>query len=220
MVWNQLIEFQEGITAYLDKNFTRYTEDGLERFNYSGWKNLTWKSNSFRRIHLDVVDARETKKLWMMHICAFPRITSGAPIYGFDVIAGQKKVTGAFHDFSSVDPSHDAMMYFKERVSNLEWSKERQLPDWAKAIFSDSMIAAGNIQDESELKTLLSVVKDTTTWYFESMSHSETFDAREAHNRYAYYQKQNPHTPRTMKSLGLNEEDVDHFVNHCLFPEV
>jgi hypothetical protein len=41
-----------------------------------------------------------------------------------------------------------------------------------------------------------------------------------AHNKYAHYQKQNPHTPRTMKALGLDEQDVDFFVSKCLFPEI
>ena len=36
----------------------------------------------------------------------------------------------------------------------------------------------------------------------------------------AKYQKQNPHTPRTMASLGLDENDVKLFIDKCLFPEV
>lgn len=220
MIWDQLIDFQNEVVKHFDSKFERYSEDGLERFNYAGWANLTWRSDKFRRIHLDVVDAREEKKLWMMHICAFPVLTSGAPIYGFDVISGKSKVTGAFHDFSVVDKMHPALKYFEEKVSGLEWSKERVLPEWAKAIFSKNMIAAGNIQEPEELSKLLKVVEETTHWYFNDMDMWMQYLSRDAHNRYAHFQKQNPHTPRTMKSLGLNEEDVDQFVNNCLFPEV
>ena len=39
-------------------------------------------------------------------------------------------------------------------------------------------------------------------------------------NYYAQNQKQNPHTPKVMVSLGLSEDDVTHFVQHCLFPEL
>jgi hypothetical protein len=39
-------------------------------------------------------------------------------------------------------------------------------------------------------------------------------------NYYAYNQKQNPHTPRVMTSLGLDEEDVNTFIQNCLFPEI
>lgn len=220
MIWDQLIDFQNEVVKHFDNKFERYSEDGLEKFNYAGWANLTWRSEKFRRIHLDVVDAREEKKLWMMHVCALPTLTSGAPIYGFDVISGKSKVTGAFHDFSVVDKMHPALKYFEDKVSGLEWSKERVLPDWAKSIFSKNMIAAGNIQEAEELSKLLKVVEETTHWYFNDMKDLMAYPAREAHNKYAFYQKQNPHTPRTMKSLGLNEEDVDQFVNNCLFPEV
>jgi hypothetical protein len=39
-------------------------------------------------------------------------------------------------------------------------------------------------------------------------------------NYYAQNQKQNPHTPRVMVSLGLSEDDVQHFIQECLFPEI
>jgi phycocyanobilin:ferredoxin oxidoreductase len=220
LIWDQLIDFKNEIVKHFDSKFERYSEKGLEKFNYAGWANLTWRSDKFRRIHLDVVDAREERKLWMMHVCAFPVLNSGAPIYGFDVISGKSKVTGAFHDFSVVDENHDALKVFEDKVSGLEWSKERQLPDWAKAIFSKNMIAAGNIQTPEELTTLLDITRETTRWYFEDMDLGPEFQAKERHNRYAFYQKQNPHTPRTMKSLGLNEDDVEQFVSKCLFPEV
>jgi hypothetical protein len=42
----------------------------------------------------------------------------------------------------------------------------------------------------------------------------------EAQNYYCENQKQNPHTPRVMVSLGLSEEDVKVFIHECLFPEI
>jgi len=207
-----------------NKNLEPYKEQGLERFNKENWLNLTWKSKKFRRAHIDVVDARETKRLWMMHVCVFPVVNSGAPIYGFDVIAGEKKITGAFHDFSVVDPNHTANKKFEDMVSKTQWKKERELPDWAKEIFSKNMVAAGNLREEEEIKQLSDLVLETTKWYIEEMpvleGYQEDYDATENHNRYAYYQKQNPHTPRTMKSLGLDEKDVDVFVSKCLFPDI
>ena len=34
-----------------------------------------------------------------MNLCYVTELTNGGLIYGFDIIAGQKMVTGAFHDF-------------------------------------------------------------------------------------------------------------------------
>jgi hypothetical protein len=64
------------------------------------------------------------------------------------------------------------------------------------------------------------MVNETTDWYLKEMQMGPAFEAKELQNRYAFYQKQNPHTPRTMKSLGLNDKDVDFFVDKCLFPEI
>lgn len=223
MIWTKLIEIQKNIEKLLDSNLERYQEDGLDKFNNDKWTNLTWKSEKFRRAHIDVVDARDTKKLWMMHVCIFPSTKSGAPIYGFDIIAGEKKVTGAFHDFSIVDDNHMSKEKFGEFISKTKWKKERELPEWAKAIFSENMLAAGNLQEENEIQQLSDLVLETTKWYIEEMPVLEgyvDYDSTATQNRYAHFQKQNPHTPRTMKSLGLNEDDVDTFVSKCLFPEL
>ena len=43
---------------------------------------------------------------------------------------------------------------------------------------------------------------------------------KDAQNYYAQNQKMNPHTPKVMVSLGLSEEDVQVFIQDCLFPEI
>jgi hypothetical protein len=45
-------------------------------------------------------------------------------------------------------------------------------------------------------------------------------DTTSYQNYYCDNQKQNPHTPRVMVSLGLSEEDVKVFIQECLFPEI
>ena len=91
MIWERLIKLEEEIIGVLNKHLTEYNEPGMDRFNKPGWTNRTWSNMSIRRAHVDVVDARETKGLWMAHICLFPMKKNGGPIYGFDIIAGKKK---------------------------------------------------------------------------------------------------------------------------------
>ena len=45
-------------------------------------------------------------------------------------------------------------------------------------------------------------------------------EVKEAQNRYARFQRENPHTPRTMKALGLPEKDIEEFCTDALFPYV
>lgn len=222
-VWDTLISIQHLLEESFNRTGKEIFEPGMDRFNQPGWVNRVWTSDAYRRAHVDVVDARTTKGLWMMHCCIFPHLHNPAPIYGFDVIAGKNKITGCFHDYSKAgDPNHPMMEWFAQEVSKLEWRRERALPEWATNIFSKSMVAAGNVQDESELQQITDLAKTTINHYLSTVAETNntTTDTTEAQNYYAQNQKCNPHTPRVMASLGLDEEDVRVFIQECLFPEI
>lgn len=222
-VWTALTEMQDRLINRFDKTGKEVFESGMNRFNQPGWINRVWTSDVYRRAHIDVVDARETKGLWMMHVCVFPHCDDTAPIYGLDVVAGKNKVTGFFHDFSpTVAPNHTMIINFGKVVSEYDWKKERALPDWAKAIFSPHMVAVGNVNTNEELSSLIDLsLNNLDDWldYYRNAKCSYE-EGKAAQNRYAYYQKQNPHTPRTMTSLGLDENDVKLFIEECLFPDL
>ena len=223
LVWNTLIDIQHLLEKRFDETGVEIQEPGMDRFNQPGWVNRVWTSGNYRRAHIDVVDARSTKGLWMMHCCIFPHTHNPAPIFGFDVIAGKNKITGCFHDFSPAgDKEHPLIEWFAEEVVKLEWNKTRKLPDWAERIFTSSMVAAGNVQKQEELDQIIDLVKLTTEVYLKEVGRSNNTarDTTENQNFYAQNQKQNPHTPRVMTSLGLDEEDVRVFIQDCLFPEL
>ena len=222
-VWNTLIEIQH----LLEDNFSRtgqeINEPGMERFNQPGWVNRTWTSDRYRRAHIDVVDARESKGLWMMHCCVFPHTHNPAPIFGFDVIAGKNKITGCFIDYSPTgDRDHPMIEYFAEEAGQYDWNKPRKLPEWAERIFSPHMIAAGNVSDENELAQITSLAQILVNHYTECVgeTNNTSESTKDQQNYYAQNQKQNPHTPKVMVSLGLSEEDVQMFIQDCLFPEL
>ena len=222
-VWTALTKMQDRLINRFNETGNEVFESGMNRFNQPGWINRVWTSDKIRRAHIDVVDARETKGLWMMHCCIFPHCEDTAPIYGLDIIAGKNKVTGFFHDFSpTVAPNHTMIINFGKVVSEYDWKKERELPDWAKAIFSPHMVAVGNVNTNDELGSLIDLsLNNLDDWlgYYRNTKCSYD-EGKTAQNRYAYYQKQNPHTPRTMTSLGLDENDVKLFIEECLFPDL
>jgi hypothetical protein len=112
--------------------------------------------------------------------------------------------------------------WFGTEVAKLEWRKPRALPDWAQRIFTEHMVAAGNVRDEAELDQITNMAKTTLSHYLETVAETNntTLDTTSFQNYYCDNQKQNPHTPRVMVSLGLSEEDVTHFIQECLFPEI
>jgi phycocyanobilin:ferredoxin oxidoreductase len=222
-VWDTLIEVQHLLEQEFSRTGTEVFEPGMDRFNQPGWVNRVWTSDNYRRAHVDVVDARDSKGLWMMHCCIFPHLHNPAPIYGFDVVAGKNKITGCFHDYSAAgDKEHPMMDWFAGEVAKLEWRRERALPEWATNIFSKSMVAAGNVQSDEELDQIIAMAKTTLAHYLETVAETNNtaVDTTEAQNYYAQNQKCNPHTPRVMVSLGLSEDDVQHFIQECLFPEI
>lgn len=225
IIWNKLIECQHEIISIFDSNATEYDEPGLAHFNNETWVNRVWRNEDVRRAHIDVVDARDTKGLWMMHVCVFPVLNNPGPIYGFDVIAGKNKMTGAFHDVSaSADLDNPMIQAYKDSVEEFIPSKQRQLPEWATNIFTDKMLAAGNVSTEEEAVGIIELALENLRAYFDEIGEftgeGDTTIVTAAQNYYCHNQQQNPHTPRTMKSLGLNEADVDKFCTDMLFPKI
>ena len=226
-IWNKLIDCKDDIITIFEEHATEIQEDGLDYFNRpdSGWINRVWANDNIRRAHIDVVDARDTKGLWMMHVCIFPTLDNPAPIYGFDVIAGKNKMTGAFHDFSpSADPDHPMIQGYYESVENFIPEKPRELPEWARNIFTAKMLAAGNVKTEEEATEIIKIALSNLHAYFQEVGETKGEGAPDlvaaCQNYYCENQQQNPHTPRTMKSLGLPEKDVDRFCTDMLFPKL
>lgn len=220
LVWNTLIEIQQEFERQFNATGKEIAEPGLERFN---WYNKVWTSDLYRRAHIDVVDARNTRGLWMMHCCVFPHLHNPAPIFGFDVVAGKNKITGCFHDFSPAgDDEHPMLDWFADETQRLEWNKVRKLPEWAERIFSSSMVAAGNVVKEEELEQISQMVKGNLRHYLSCVSETSNTanNTKDAQNYYCDNQQQNPHTPKVMTALGLNPTDVKIFIEECLFPKI
>jgi hypothetical protein len=187
-----------------------------------GLTDLVFSSLRYRRAHISIVDAREKKKIWMLHVTVFPHFNDNSPIYGFDIVAGPEKVSGAFHDFSSGgDTDHEMMRWFANYVAGIEWNKRRELPEWAKQIFSNHILAIGAV-GQSELEEFIHIGLKSLEYYLENVGHSQQdiADYLMKQNNYCHYQKQNPHTPRVLVNLGFTEQEAQDLVRTKLFPEV
>ena len=186
-----------------------------------GVTDLVFESNIYRRAHVSIVDARENRKLWLLHVTVFPHIHNPAPIYGFDIISGPSRVSGAFHDLSFAGSRDVIMPWFADRTQNLSWNKKRELPDWAKQIFSDNIVAIGAVGPD-ELQEFVKLGKETLEYYLEKLpeTNDSNIDTTDDQNKYCHYQKQNQHTPRVLVNLGFTEDEARSFVSDRLFPEI
>jgi hypothetical protein len=187
------------------------------------WHNQLWTSDRYRRAHVEIVDKRGSHGIYILHTTIFPHLNDPSPIFGFDAVCGKNKITGAFHDFSHAgDPNSFMYLWFKAKVSELEWNKPRDLPEWARQIFSPAMVAAGNLQEEAEVDQLCSTAMSTLDFYLNNVGfdQQDVADYHMAQNRYCHWQKQNPHVIKSMVSMGVPEDTMKQFVQKVLFPEI
>ncbi len=216
-VWDKIEDLALTFINKFSATGTNYSSE-----NNNGWQNYLFQSSSYRRAHVEIVDFRNQHKIYILHTTVFAHFNDPSPIFGFDAVCGPSKITGAFHDFSNGgDPSHFMMQWFSKETENYGWRKPRELPPWAKAIFSPSMIAAGNIQEGAELDDLCNIANKSLDYYLKNVGQTQDWpsDYHMAQNRYCHYQKQNPHVINSMVAMGIPQEEMIRFVNEVLFPE-
>lgn len=173
-----------------------------------GWENHRWTSPTFRMGHVEIFNQN---RFMVVHCCVFPHVTDPSPIFGFDVIAGESKVTGLFWDLSpTVLPSTPFTRLLIERP--------RQRPEWGD-IFGEHWIACRPTGDD-----LIAITDDAKTVLSEYLSklNTATIESRDvimAQNRYCLQQRKNEHTVKAIKNL-LGDELAEEFITTVLFPTV
>jgi len=224
VIWDECRKLSSGIKSLFDRDLTSFTNKKLTR-EFEGWTDLFWSSDTVRKAHLKIIEPTPNNpKLWLMHVNVFPHENVNIPILGFDVVAGPNKISGSFFDFSPVSTtSHPYNLFFEGLTSNLSWKKERELPEWAKEIFSPHIVAAGNIQEEAELKQFVHIGLAGVEFYLRGINELfyKTDESHlDMHNKYCKNQKMNVQLHKSILSMGISEEDKDDYINNVLFEEL
>ena len=58
---------------------------------------------------------------------------------------------------------------YKEAVAEFIPKKQRQLPEWATNIFTDKMLAAGNVSSEEEAVAIIDLALNNLRAYFDEI---------------------------------------------------
>ena len=84
-IWEMLEDATKNLMSKFDDEGKEIVEESMAKFNRpeDGWINRVWETPEARRCHIDVVDARESKKLYMFHCVVIPHFHTPAPIWGF-----------------------------------------------------------------------------------------------------------------------------------------
>lgn len=224
-LWMKLEDLATNLRAKFDEHFSKYDnpkyDDGLK---FPGWRDDFWTSPLVRKAHIKTIVPENGRGLWLMHVNVFPHEGIELPILGFDIVAGPKKITGSFMDFSPLHghphPYHD---YMEQVVKDLTWHKQRELPPWAQEIFSENMIAVGQLRYDDELQQFIEVTTDLTDYYLDNLiknAFRSNRDTKPILNKYCINQKMNPHLHRSIEAMGISKEDKNRYVNDVLFEEI
>lgn len=171
-----------------------------------GWENHRWTSPWFRMAHVEIFNQ---DRFMVLHTCVFPHAWDPSPIFGFDVIAGEHKVTGLFMDLSPTAlPSTP--------FCDLEDLQNRDRPEWGD-IFSDHWVACRPTADQ--LVRIGLEAQRVLLTYLGGLG-QQVFDSSAivaAQDKYCLQQRRNEHTMRAIRNL-LGEDLAKEFVETVLFP--
>lgn len=173
-----------------------------------GWENYRYSSPRFRMAHVEIFNQ---DRFMVVHCCVFPHISDPAPIFGFDVIASNNKVTGVFLDLSPTvqDPG---------KFHECRFKTQRDRPEWGD-IFSQNWIACR--PDKTEMITVIAEAQRLIKYHFTLLKqeYGNVEAIRNGQNRYCKQQQQNEHTLRALKNL-IGAERAKEFMETVLFPTV
>ena len=188
-----VIEQQQGVRAIATEDF--------------GWENYRFSSTKFRLAHVEIFNQN---KFSVVHCCIFPYVSDPAPIFGFDVIAGENKITGVFMDLSpTVLPS--------EPFTTIAVEKNRDRPEWG-GIFSEHWLACRPTQ--AEMTSIGDEAVRVLETYLPTLGGVGLIhDIKKAQNRYCLNQQQNEHTRKALVAL-LGDAGAERFMSEILFPIV
>jgi len=170
-----------------------------------GWENHRFSGAQFRMAHIELF---MQPKFAVVHCCVFPHISDPAPIYGFDVIAGESKITGVFMDLSpTVLPT--------EPFTQLQVGQNRERPAWG-SIFSEHWLACRPTPEEMDLIGD-EAVRVLETYLTTLGGVGLITEIVQRQNRYCLNQQQNEHTRRALVNI-IGLEKTEEFMTTVLFP--
>ncbi len=183
------------------------------------WLNDVFKGPEFRWAHVEFFSIPDY--IAVLHVCVFPTLRVQKPIFGFDVIAGSRKATGAFLDLSPTTSSANAIIEKwavqadKDRAS---FEDHRVLPEWAATIFSPHALAI-RPSSTSEVDQILGLARASLMMTLDQAFETGAPTMMVAAQRvYVEGQRKNEHTFRMLANC-VGPDLAREFIDGWLFPQ-
>jgi len=186
----------------------------------STWINLKFETDKVRYGHLEYFKA-DNDKVEVVHSTCYPQFDISLPIFGFDIIALNKKVTGIFCDITPAPHDHADLRSVISSYYNAHKNLIRTLPEWAN-VFSQQFLAITPSEGSWDLisEQCENLFEKYLTYASRSKERLDKKSAtihKEGQNNYSKQQQKNT---KTMKALSayIGEDAAKTFVEKILFP--
>ena len=224
-LFDRLRNLSQELISLFDRSMTQY-DNPEHTADLEGWSDWFWSSDTIRKAHLKTIEPVGNNKLWLMHINIFPHFDVDLPIFGLDIVANPKKISGCFCDYSPLtERPHPFLDKFSLETKDLAWTRAREMPDWALEIFSPNIVGAGSIREGEETDQLCNMAFNLASFYCMEMDnpvHQKVggLNTRDAQNKYCRNQKMNRMLHSSILAMGISEERKNQYVEDVLFEEV
>jgi phycocyanobilin:ferredoxin oxidoreductase len=216
LIWGEYLE----LSPYYLPADLGYVEGKLEGEKLV-IENLCYQTPQFRKLHLEL--ARVGKNLDILHCVMFPRPEYALPMFGADIVGGEKQVSAAIADLSPLNAQRLLSQTYRQALSALpltSFSQPRELPDWAD-IFSEFCFFVRPIGEQEE-QSFLERVTGFLRVHCQIAAQAQPVGAVEqseivaAQNYYCDKQQQNDKTRRVLEK-AFGTEWSDRYMTTVLF---
>jgi len=223
-LFDKLRELAGDLVSLFDTKMTR-VDNPNHTADLEGWTDWFWESDSIRKGHLKIIEPVGKNKLWLMHINLFPNFNANLPIFGLDIVANPKKISGCFCDYSPLNDDNTVFSdKFRLETKDLSWTRAREMPDWAQEIFSKDIVGAGSIREGEETEQLCNMAWKLAQFYTMEMDnpvHKKGWrNTLVQQNKYCHNQKLNKMLHGSILAMGISAERKNQYVENVLFEEV
>ncbi len=183
-------------------------------------ENSCYQTPQFRKLHLEL--AQVGTGLDILHCVMFPHPSYNLPMFGTDIVAGRGQVSAAIADLSPISTDHTLPDVYHKRLTALsqpEFSKPRELPDWGD-IFSEFCVFV-RPQGEAEEQLFMDRVGSFLQVHCEGAiaTHSTPDDRTKilaGQQQYCEKQRQNDKTRRILEK-AFGSDWAEHYMTNVLF---
>lgn len=186
----------------------------------SEWINLKFETGSIRYGHLEYFKSNNDK-VEVVHSTCYPQFNVPLPIFGFDIISLNRKITGIFCDVTPSPYDHPILRSMLSSYYNAHKNSIRTLPEWAE-FFSPQFIAVSPTEDSwvnisEQCENLFEKYLIYSERITDRLDKKESLLHKEGQNNYSKQQQKNT---KTMKALSayIGEDAAKAFVEKVLFP--